>query len=275
MFIEIGPASISIDTIKKGRQDEPDQEKVKEKLSNIIKDINECLPVLKQKAYKIKNTDYLPSIAKNMINAVKMVDEYTLTPMAAVAGAVSDEIKGLLKEEDFDFISVNNGGDISVFSNLQKPVKASIGDINHGRNTPYMLVIERLKDFGIATSGLGGRSFTLGVAEIGTVIAETGAIADAAATFICNRTNIESDNILRQKAKDIDPMTDIPDELVTIDINKLNHIDITNALQNGLKIANKYKNNKVIYDALIYIKGNMVTTITGDKFIKLEVLDGY
>ncbi|HPP07105.1 MAG TPA: hypothetical protein PLW88_07010 [Syntrophorhabdaceae bacterium] len=275
MYIEIGPASIVVKTEKGHINVEPDRTKLEAHIKEILQLIGGCLPVLKQKAYRIKRFQKLPSIAKNMIEAVKEVDEKTLTPMAAVAGAVSDEIKRYLKDDGFDFISVNNGGDISIFNeDLEKSIKISIGHINKNTHTPYLLNIKGIKDYGIATSGLGGRSLTLGLAEIGTVIANTSAIADAAATFICNKTNVDSKHVLREKAYIIDPTTDIPEEYVTLNIDKLNQEEANNALQNGLNIASILKEQKKIIDALIYLKGNMVTTITEEKNIKLEVLYG-
>ena len=137
-----------------------------------------------------------------------------------------------------------------------------------------MLNIEQLIDYGLATSGFGGRSFTLGLADSVTVVAATGAVADAAATFICNCTNTESDLVIRQKASEIDPLTDIPDDNVTIRIGKLNDNDILQALVNGLNIAANIKNQKHIYDVIIKLQGHMVTTINGDNPIKLEVHNG-
>ncbi|HOP85664.1 MAG TPA: UPF0280 family protein [Syntrophorhabdaceae bacterium] len=275
MYIEIGPVSVVIKTEKSHVNVEPDRSKLENYIKELLHLIGGCLPVLRQRAYRIKRFQNLPSTAKKMIEAVKTVDEETLTPMASVAGAVSDEIKAYLKKEGFDFISVNNGGDISIFNkDLEKSTKVSIGHVNKNIHTPYILNIKGIKDYGIATSGLGGRSFTLGIAEIGTVIAETGAIADAAATYICNKTDVVSKNVLKEKASVIDPTTDIPHEYVTIDISKLNQEEANIALQNGLKIAYNLKEEKKIFDAFIFLKGNMVTTITGDKNIKLEVSHG-
>ena len=274
MFLEIGPASLVII----GEQDcEPyefQKEKLVQKVKSILGEIGKFLPVLKQKAYKIKNTKHMPDVPKKMVEAVKTIDEASLTPMAAVAGSVADAIKEFLKNEGLDLVSVNNGGDISIFNKKGRGLNIDIGDIHTGESSLYMLNIEQLIDFGLATSGFGGRSFTLGLADIVTVVAVTGAVADAAATFICNRTNTESDQVVRQIASEIDPLTDIPDDKVTIRIGKLNEKDIFNALENGLNIAANIKNQKHIYDAIIKFQGHMVTTINGDNPIKLEVQNG-
>jgi hypothetical protein len=274
MFLEIGPASLVIIGEKDGKPNVFDKEKLVEKVNSILGEIREYLPVLKQKAYKIINTKHMPDVPRKMVEAVKAIDEASLTPMAAVAGSVADAIKDFLKNECPDLVSINNGGDISIFNRKGRGLKIDIGDIHTGESSPYMLNIEQLIDYGLATSGFGGRSFTLGLADSVTVIAATGAVADAAATFICNYTNTESDKVIRQKASEIDPLTDIPDDNVTIRINQLNKNDILQALVNGLNIAANIKKQKHIYDAVIKLHGHMVTTINGDNPIKLEVQNG-
>lgn len=275
MFIEIGPASLVIKTERNSEPHEPDRMTIEGFVRESLKGISENLPVLRQKAYRIKRFKNMPSVARRMIEAVRRIDEETLTPMASVAGAVSDEVKDFLKADGYDLIAVNNGGDMSIFNkDSYRNIRISIGDINKNINTPYILNIRELSDYGIATSGIGGRSLSLGIAEIGTVIAETSAVADAAATLICNMTNIDSERIVRKRASEIDPMTDIPDEFVTVSIGELNKDEIHHALSNGLICAYNLLKVKAIIDSFIYFRGSMVTTITGDKSIKLEVLHG-
>ncbi|MCX8109785.1 MAG: hypothetical protein N3D15_00840 [Syntrophorhabdaceae bacterium] len=275
MLVDIGPVCMAITTERSLVPCEPDILKVEGFVKDILSELRDYLPVLRQRAYRIKRTNSMPSIVKSMVEAAKLVDEENLTPMACIAGAVSDHMKNYLNEEGFDFISVNNGGDISIFNNnAGRTIRVAIGNINKKIHTPYILRIEGLMDFGIATSGVGGRSLSLGLAEIGTVIAKTGAIADAAATYICNYTNIESPKIKRKKAIEVDPTTDIPDELVTVDIGQLNQQEINNALHNGLNYAYKLLKQNIIIDAFISLKDTVATTITGEKYIKLEVSDG-
>jgi hypothetical protein len=274
MFIEIGPASLVVNGEKDGMPYEFDRFRVEEKIRSILEEIKEYLPVLKQKARKIKNTNHMPYVPRKMVDAVKVIDEVSLTPMAAVAGSVADALKEFLKNEGLDLISVNNGGDISIFNKNVRELKIDIGDIHTGESSPHLLSIEQITDYGLATSGFGGRSFTLGLADSVTVIATTGALADAAATFICNCTNTETDQVIRRKASEIDPLTDIPDYEVTIKINVLNNFDIMKSLENGLYNASKLKQLNYIYDAVIKLQGHMVTTIDGDNPINLEVHNG-
>lgn len=274
MFLEIGPASLVIQGEKNGKPYEFEKELLVEKVNSILGEIREYLPVLKQKAYKIKHTKHLPDVPRKMVEAAKTIDEASLTPMAAVAGSVADAIKEFLQSQRLDFVSVNNGGDISIFNKMGKSLKIDIGDIQTSESSSYMLNIEHFTNYGLATSGFGGRSFTLGLADIVTVVAATGALADAAATFICNCTNTESEKVIRRKASEIDPLTDIPEYNVTIRIGNLNKYVIFKALENGLGIAANNKQKKTIYDAIIKIQGHMVTTINGDNPITLEVQNG-
>lgn len=274
MFLEIGPASLVVIGEKDGKPYEFEEERLVEKVKEILNEIREYLPVLRQKANKIKNMKHMPDVPKKMVEAVKAIDEGSLTPMAAVAGSVADALKAFLRTEGIDFISVNNGGDVSIFNSKGRSLKIDIGDIQTGESSSYLLNIEQFTDYGLATSGFGGRSFTLGLADSVTVVASTAAIADAAATFICNYTNMESEQVIRQKASEIDPLTDIPDYFVTTIINQLNNSDIVQALNNGLAMATNIKKQKHIYDAIIKLRGHMVTTINGDNPIKLEVHNG-
>jgi uncharacterized protein len=274
MYIEVGPAGITITGEKDGHAFKFEKDKLEGLIRDILQDIKECLPILRQKAFRIRKTGGLPEVARKMIEAVKMVDEASLTPMAAVAGAVADAVKESYESEALDFISINNGGDISIGNTIGRQFRVGLGDINTGKSTPYILCVEGLTNWGIASSGFGGRSFTTGLADIVTVVGRTGAIADAAATFICNNTNTETDHVKRKIASDIDPLTDIPGELVTVSIGELNKDVIIKALDNGLYKAHNLKKLNVIHESVIVLKENLAATIDEPKNIRMEVRNG-
>ena len=274
MFIEVGPAAIMVEAKKHGEPYRFDSAEIEGYVAKVLADIGEFLPVLKHRAYKIRKTAHLPDVARSMVDAVKRVDETALTPMAAVAGAVADSVKTFLSAREIDFASVNNGGDVSVLSRDGRPVRVGIGDINRKAATPCRLVVEGLVSFGVATSGFGGRSFTLGLADMVSVVALTGALADAAATYICNHTRIDSLNVKRRRAREIDPLTDIPDDLVTVKIGKLSGGEVTEALAAGKRAASRLKSQGIILDAVIVLRDKIVTTINGGGNVQLEVLGG-
>jgi hypothetical protein len=244
------------------------------RVESILAQIHDCLPVLKQKGWRIRKTAYLPPVARAMVEAVKEIDPATLTPMAAVAGAVAEEVRDFLKGEGLEFLSVNNGGDIAVCNYRLKPVAVGIGDIRRGGPSPYLLRIQGLAEFGVATSGFGGRSFTLGMADMVSVVARSAPLADAAATVICNHTNVEHESVVRRKAAEIDPSTDIPEEMVTVRVGELSAQAVREALSKGKEAAERLKSEGRIHDAVIVLKGEAVTTIEPGGNIFLEVAHG-
>ena len=272
-LIEIGPVSMRLLGQRGGLLFQFSRPDVEYYVSQLLSQITNVLPILKQKAWRIKNPVFLPEVAQAMLGAVRAVNEETLTPMAAVAGAIADAVKARLSLQELDYLSVNNGGDISVLNPRNTPVRIGIGDINRG-TVPHTLTIDSLSHFGLATSGFGGRSFTLGIADMVTVVARTAALADAAATHIGNHIRIDSLNVTRRPAREIDPLTDIPDELVTVKIGRLSGGEITEALAAGKRAAGRLKSQGIILDAVIVLRGKMVTTINGGGNVQLEVLDG-
>jgi uncharacterized protein len=273
MFIEVGPASLVVTVRREGKEIDPDRSALKKRVWDMLEEIGAWLPILKQRASRILNVECIGRLPRRMVEAARAVDGEALTPMAAVAGAVSDTLKEYLAEGGFDFVSVNNGGDMAVHSAGGRTVRVGISDSEKRRPTPYVLTLHGLADFGIATSGLGGRSFTLGLADTVTVVANTGALADAAATYIGNMTNTEAAYVTRKRASEIDPATDIPDEWVTVTIGELSGEEIEKALASGLAAARDLEKRGLILGAVILLRDRMATTIKGEGNIALEVLD--
>ena len=274
MLLDIGPATIVINGEKEGKPYIFDRKPLAEQVERILAEIRDYLPVLKQKAFRIRRSDSLPPVARSMVSAVKAVDEASLTPMAAVAGAVAEQLKDAISDKGLQFISVNNGGDIAIVNRRGRPAGIAIGDMEQGRTTPYVVKVSELIDFGVATSGFGGRSFTLGLADIVTVVASSAPLADAAATFIGNSTNVEANTVERRRAAEIDPATDIADEMVTVHVGNLTGEQVAGALGRGRAVAERLKRQGTISDAVIILKGQMVSTISGNGNIRLEVTHG-
>lgn len=266
MFIEVGPASVVITGERAGVACIFDEGRLRTLLEAILSDIREWLPVLRQKAGRIRKTSAMPDVARRMVEAAKAVNEERLTPMAAVAGAVADVVKESVRhlEGQADSLFVNNGGDIAVFSRGGRPVLIGLGDIERQRPAGCRITVKGLEDFGTATSGWGGRSLTQGIADIVTVVAASGALADAAATDICNATLIESDRIERKKAVLVDEATDIPEDLVTVSVGPLRRKHIAEALENGLARAEALKKRGLIIGSVLVLRDKTVHTGEGE-----------
>ena len=139
-------------------------------------------------------------VARRMWQACAALPTDFITPMAAVAGAVAQEILVPYTQAGVRRAFVNNGGDIAL--HLAPGTQWRVGlvaDIAKRRNAlDGGFVIDSQDPVrGVATSGWRGRSHSLGIADAVTVLAATAAQADAAATVIANAVSpVEPDERL-------------------------------------------------------------------------------
>lgn len=188
-------------------------------------------------------------IAQKMCFAVRGPDIF-VTPMAAVAGAVADEVlEAMLYEakntdpciEEIQRMYVNNGGDIAFWLNAGESFSIGVVD-NPGipeLNARVSLAYESPVR-GIATSGWRGRSQSLGIADAVTVLAGSAAIADAAATLIANDVNVNYPGILKRPASEVKDESDLGMLPVTVDVPPLPVDQISEALKRGAQTAGNF-----------------------------------
>ncbi len=159
-----------------------------------------------------------------------------ITPMAAVAGSVAEEILGaMLAAAQLQRAYVNNGGDIAL--HLGEGERFSVGLMDRPDRQGLLRTMVIGADDparGIATSGRHGRSFSLGIADAVTVLARTASQADAAATIIANAVDLPGHPaIVRQPANELQPDSDLGARLVTRDVGELTEGEIEAALDAG------------------------------------------
>ena len=188
-------------------------------------------------------------IAQKMCFAVRGSNIF-VTPMAAVAGAVADEVlEAMLFEakklvpclEEIQRMYVNNGGDIAFWLNAGESFSIGVVD-NPGipeLNARVSLAYESPVR-GIATSGWRGRSQSLGIADAVTVLAGSAAIADAAATLIANDVNVDYPGILKRPASEVKDESDLGMLPVTVDVPPLPVDQISEALKRGAHTAGNF-----------------------------------
>src|SRR6202158_3381906 len=177
------------------------------------------------------------NVARRMHAAVApfAVDHF-ITPMAAVAGAVAEEILGaMLRKARLDRAYVNNGGDIALHLADGESFTVGLMDRPDTHGLIQTMVLDaRDPARGVATSGRHGRSFSLGIADAVTVLARTASQADAAATIIANAVDLPGHPaILRVPAHDLQPDSDLGARLVTRDVGELSAREIGGALDAG------------------------------------------
>jgi ApbE superfamily uncharacterized protein (UPF0280 family) len=200
-------------------------------------------------------------VAKRMIAAVRPHVGHFITPMAAVAGAVADEICATMSTVDeVRKIYVNDGGDIAF--HLGTGESLAVGLVPVLVDAQLGGSVEISSDMsvrGIATSGMDGRSFSFGIADAVTVLASSAASADAAATLIANAVDADHPAIERVPASSLDPDSDLGDRLVTVERGSLPLETIDSALSQGEEFARRLLKRRLINAAFFSCEGHIRT----------------
>ncbi len=176
-----------------------------------------------------------------------------VTPMAAVAGAVADEIlRVMVAAGPLRRAWVNNGGDVALHLAPGGAMTAAVAGVPGGR----IRIPARSPVRGVATSGWRGRSHSLGIADAVTVLARSAARADAAATLIANAVDLPgSPKVRRRPACELAPDSDLGERPVTVGVASLDAAEIAAALNRGLARAEAFRRRGLIAAALLSLSG--------------------
>ena len=191
-----------------------------------------------------------------MINSVMMVGDEDLTPMAAVAGTIADEVADFLFERGITKVVVDNGGDVAIRADREDPITVGIRPDVNDQAVSYVIGLD--PDFhshGVATSGLGGRSLTRGIASAASVVARTASLADAAATAVANASFLADDQVFRRPAEELDPYTDIAGLDVTVKVGLLSEEKKNRAVSQAIRRAEELVQREVILGAFVAVQG--------------------
>lgn len=195
-------------------------------------------------------------VARRMEEAVCRLSERFITPMAAVAGSVADEMIAALEAgRSLERAYVNNGGDIALLLSPGSRISAAIAGTGHGFRDRVTIRAED-KVRGIATSGWRGRSHSLGIADAVTVLARDAASADAAATLIANAVDLPGHPAVeRTPAIILSPDSDLGERPVTTGVGPLSRAEIDTALERGLLVAEEFAEQGLIVSAALFLRG--------------------
>jgi len=206
-------------------------------------------------------------IAQRMVAAVTpYASQIFITPMAAVAGAVAEEIlAAMIANANLSKAYVNDGGDIALHLSdgetfvvgmvdgmVERPDRASLFGTTTIR---YSNAIR-----GIATSGWRGRSFSLGIADAVTVLGDSASAADAAATVIANAVDLPGHSgVGRVRACELAPDSDLGERMVTQSVGRLDQREIAAALQAGSDVAESLRASGLVRAAALNLQGETRT----------------
>ena len=238
LHLQHGPIDLIIEAFGVRAEVELSYRQAVARFGDILETLVKELPLLRQpvgEAFPELNGP----VARRMAHAVWPHRRRYITPMAAVAGSVADEmLAAMIVGRALDKGYVNNGGDIAFHLAPRQELRAGIfverldGSVRLTHDNPVR---------GIATSGRGGRSFSLGIADSVTVLARSAAEADAAATVIANAVDADHGAIERAPARSLDPDSDLGDLAVTTRVGLLPTEIVTEALERGATEARRLR----------------------------------
>ena len=268
VLVDYGPVTMILEARKNGTPLSEAAVAGADKAIEVFNDLSVYLEIIRKPVSEIKDIpDHAPEAVKRMVNSVRMLNEPDFTPLAAVAGTVSDLVVEEISKYGSDFAMANNGGDIAWRVNEagRESIRAAlISDIKIGNKTHSLEIKSFRETRGIATSGMGGRSLTRGIASAVTVLAENSSMADAAATSIANACICDDPAIIQCLAEELDYGTDIKGLLVTRSVGILKKESVFKALLSGKERAETLMKCGMICGAVIFVSGEMAVVRGSD-----------
>jgi ApbE superfamily uncharacterized protein (UPF0280 family) len=205
-------------------------------------------------------------VARRMVAACLPFGDVFITPMAAVAGAVAEEILGeLVAEGGVSRAYVNNGGDIALHLGPGESFRIGlVADVDRATRHGHRVAVDGTFELrhtmpvrGVATSGWRGRSWSRGIADSVTVLAATAAAADAAATMVANDVNVDHPAVRRRPAFEVDDNTDLGRLAVTVDVGTLPDDAVEAALAGGARCAEALLARGLVWGAVIVLQSRV------------------
>ena len=266
LYLHDGPIDLIVEAFGSGDEIAAAYRAAAARFVTVLDELCDELTLLRQPA---QEDGLFPSgvVARRMLEAVIPYCEQTfITPMAAVAGAVAEEILGTMTSAaNLSRAYVNNGGDVALHL---APSECLVVGMVERPDRPSLFGAAKLDSTqpvrGIATSGWRGRSFSLGIADAVTVLADRAAMADAAATIIANAVDLPGHpGVVRVPARDLAPDSDLGDRLVTQGVGDLSSREIATALEAGVAVARSLLSDGLIRAGALRLRGE--TNIVGSE----------
>lgn len=230
------------------------------RFQSVLDELVEELPMLRRPV-EAGTRGVTGSVARRMVAAVGSFPGLFVTPMAAVAGAVADEICAEMTGCDLTRAYVNNGGDIALHLTSGESFAVGLVPVPHRPNLVGKATVKASEPVrGVATSGRHGRSSSLGIADAVTVLAADAARADAAATLVANATDLPGHPAVRRvRAVELDPDSDLGERLVTVDVGPLSDREVDLALSSGIAVAQGMRTAGLIVAAVLCLEDRILT----------------
>lgn len=255
-----GPINLILEAFGEAAEIDAAYRQAWRRFDGILEELVAELPALRRPMGK-GAPEFAGPAARRMARACASHLGVFITPMAAVAGAVADEVlAAMTARRRLDKAYVNNGGDIALHLSPGQALTTGLVTLGAQPSFDGFSRIEAASPVrGIASSGWRGRSLSLGVADSVTVLARDAAAADAAATLVANAVNVEDQAIQRTAARELDPDSDLGTRMVTIEVGPLPPEKAACALERGAMTARDMIRRGLILDAVMVLQGQLVT----------------
>lgn len=261
VFLNHGPIQMILDISSMGLK----QPEIAVSVANcVLRQFDNLLDYIEQAKtlrFESEIPDYYPEVLRKMILAVKLIGDKSYTPLAAVAGSFSEYALEKALAQGAGRVIINNGGDIALrdIEGNQVSVGIPLTDNPNGRRLE-IVIMDNMGIRGVCTSGLGGRSFTKGIAHKAVAMGFAASVADVCATYIGNHTNVNDTAIVRAYAEEIDSGTDLRGQLITLEVGDLKRESQLKALLNGYEATERLYNRGIILGGVVVL-GEDITVI--------------
>ena len=222
-----------------------------DRFGTILSELTAELPLLRRPVGTKPNG----KIARAMYRAALPHADGLTTPMICVAGAVAAEVlSAMVDAADLTRAYVNNGGDIAL--HLTEGARFDVGIAGlDGQSLGTVTIRSSDPIRGIATSGQGGRSQSLGIADSVTVLARSAAMADAAATRLGNAVDLPAHPAIRRSpANQLHDDSDLGAAPVVTHVGPLSPAEVNQALTTGATAAQGLRDRGLISGTALFLR---------------------
>ena len=222
-----------------------------DRFGTILSELTAELPLLRRPV----GTKPKGKIARAMYRAALPHADGLTTPMICVAGAVAAEVlSAMVDGADLTRAYVNNGGDIAL--HLTEGARFDVGIAGlDGQSLGTVTIRSGDPIRGIATSGQGGRSHSLGIADSVTVLARSAAMADAAATRLGNAVDLPAHPAIRRSpANQLHDDSDLGAAPVVTHVGPLSPAEVNQALTTGATAAQGLRDRGLISGTALFLR---------------------
>ncbi len=260
LHLQHGPIDLIVEAFGPSKEISTAYKQARNRFETLLAELVVELSDLRKPA-KERRAEVHGATAVRMIDAVWPHRETFVTPMAAVAGSVADEVmEALLIGRSLEKAYINNSGDIAVYLTPGATLRLGIvGNLFQPQlDGKAELTFDRPVR-GVATSGWQGRSWSFGIADAVTVLAISAAAADVAATLIANAVDVDHPAIERSPASKEDDQTELGERLVTVNVGDLDAESLEVALKRGMNEAKRMLDAGLIIAAVLVLKNEIRT----------------